>query len=99
VVLARLSRWPRLLAERWPRKNWAPDESSRLQAALDAQGYSGGPVHISNDGFVVSRARCGDEKHYDFAFDGDFNLLSKNLRNWGPCTPNAGLSSANRRAA
>jgi hypothetical protein len=56
------------------------DQSSRLQAALDAQGCKGGDVRVSSNLFEVRGARCGDERTYDFAFDHEYKLLRKDAR-------------------
>jgi len=57
-----------------------PDQSSRLQAALDAQGCSGGVIRVSNAGYDIAGAKCGDQRTYDFAFDPEFKLLKKDPR-------------------
>jgi hypothetical protein len=54
----------------------SPDESSRLQAALDAQGCAGGNVVISPQQFAINGARCG-RRPYDLVFDRDYKLLRK----------------------
>ncbi|MGE5511703.1 MAG: hypothetical protein ACM31O_10695 [Bacteroidota bacterium] len=56
------------------------DQSSRLQAALDAQGCAGGTVRIGTAEFAVSGARCGGDREYDLVFDREYKLLRKDPR-------------------
>ncbi len=56
------------------------DQSSRLQAALDAQGCSGGVIRVSSGGYDIAGAKCGDQRLYDFTFDHEFKLLKKDAR-------------------
>lgn len=57
------------------------DQSSRLQAAIDAQGCSGGSVVVGAAEFTINGARCGDERQYNLAFDREYKLLRKDPRN------------------
>ena len=52
-------------------------ERTRLVAALQAQGCSGGEVEFDDGKFEVDDARCADGAQYDFDFDASFNLLKK----------------------
>lgn len=57
------------------------DQSSRLQAAMDAQGCAGGNVNVGESGFEVEGAKCGGDRIYDLAFDHDYKLMRKEPRN------------------
>lgn len=57
------------------------DQSSRLQAALDAQGCAGGNISVRESGFEISGAKCGGDRTYDLAFDHEYKLLRKDARN------------------
>lgn len=56
------------------------DQSSRLLAALDAQGCAGGHVNVGESGFEIVGARCGGGRAYDLVFDHEYRLLRKNAR-------------------
>ena len=57
------------------------DQSTRLLAALDAQGCVGGNVNVGESGFEIVGARCGGGRTYDLVFDHDYKMLSKDARN------------------
>ena len=57
------------------------DQSTRLQAALDAQGCAGGNVNVGESGFEIVGAKCGGDRTYDLAFDHEYKLMRKDARN------------------
>lgn len=56
------------------------DQSTRLQAALDAQGCSGGNIRVGESGFEVAGAKCGGDRIYDLVFDHEYKLVRKDAR-------------------
>jgi hypothetical protein len=56
------------------------DQSTRLQAAMDAQGCAGGNISVGESGFEIVRAECGG-RIYDLVFDHEYKLLKKDARN------------------
>lgn len=57
------------------------DQSSRLQAAIDAQGCKGGTILVGTAEFSINGAKCGDEREYNLVFDREYKLLRKDPRN------------------
>jgi hypothetical protein len=65
----------------WATPSLTADQSSRLQAALDAQGCAGGNVNVGESGFEIVGAKCGGGRIYDLVFDHDYRMLKKDARN------------------
>ena len=56
------------------------DERAKLEAALKAQGCTGGEMEYDEDDrqFEVDDAVCADGRKYDLKFDTNFQLKAKN---------------------
>ena len=55
-------------------------ERVKLEAAVKAEGCSGGKMEYDDDGeFEVDGAICADGKKYDLDFDQNFKLIKKKL--------------------
>jgi len=56
-------------------------ERVRLEAAVQAQGCSGGKMEFDEDDrqFEIDDAVCNDGRKYDLKFDAEFKFLRKNL--------------------
>jgi len=54
-----------------------PEESERLNAALNQEGCSGGKMEFEDGKFEVDNAVCADGKTYDLDFDSSFRLIKK----------------------
>ena len=54
-------------------------EKTKLEAALAAQGCSGGKSEFDDGLFEVDDALCGDSRKYDLKFDASFKLVKKKL--------------------
>jgi hypothetical protein len=55
------------------------DERAKLEAALTAQGCTGGRLEFDDGVFEVDDAQCNDGRIYDLKFDRSFKLLEKKL--------------------
>lgn len=55
------------------------EERTRLVAALQVEGCTGGKMEFDDDKFEVDDARCADGKEYDLEFDRSFKLIKKDL--------------------
>jgi hypothetical protein len=55
------------------------EEKTGLEAALQAQGCSGGKMEFDDGKFEVDKAQCSDGKKYDLDFDASFKLIKKKL--------------------
>ncbi len=55
------------------------EERTRLVAALQAEGCTGGEMEFDDGRFEVDDARCTDGKKYDLEFDRSFKLIKKDL--------------------
>ncbi len=54
------------------------EEKVKLEAAVKAEGCSGGRMLYDDDGeFEVDEATCADGKKYDLDFDRNFKLIKK----------------------
>ena len=56
------------------------EERTRLNAAIAAQGCSGGRMEFDDGKFEVDDARCADGKVYELDFDQAMNLTKKKLK-------------------
>ncbi|WP_178130379.1 PepSY domain-containing protein [Reyranella sp. CPCC 100927] len=57
-------------------------ERAKLDAAVKAEGCSGGTMQYDDDGeFEVDEATCADGKKYDLDFDPSFKLIKRKLDN------------------
>jgi hypothetical protein len=56
-------------------------ERAKLEAAVAAQGCSGGKIEWDDDDreFEVDDVRCNDGKKYELKFNADYTLKSKEL--------------------
>jgi len=52
------------------------DETTKLTAAVAAEGCSGGKMEFDHGRYEVEAAQCGDRR-YDLDFDASFKLISK----------------------
>jgi hypothetical protein len=57
------------------------DQSTPLQAAMDAQGCAGGNINVGESGFEIIGAKCGGDRIYDLVFDHAYKLQRKDARN------------------
>jgi hypothetical protein len=75
IGILALSVWP-ALADR----QVTQDERSKLVAAVQAEGCSGGKFEFDEDDqeFEVDDAVCADGQKYDLKFDAQMKLKSKN---------------------
>jgi hypothetical protein len=55
------------------------DERAKLEAALTAQGCTGGRLEFDDGAFEVDDAQCNDGRIYDLKFDRLFKLVEKKL--------------------
>jgi hypothetical protein len=70
-----LARLPAALADDRPVTD---EERSKLAAALEAEGCSGGWMEYDDDGYYeVDDAKCNDGREYDLTFDNSFKLIEK----------------------
>ena len=53
------------------------DESTKLTAAVSAEGCSGGKMQFDHGRYGVDAAQCGDGRQYDLDFDASFKLIAK----------------------
>ena len=53
------------------------EERAKLVALLEAEGCTGGEMEFDDDKYEVDDARCADGREWDFEFDRDFRLISK----------------------
>src|SRR4029077_20572513 len=66
-----------------------PEESERLNAALNQEGCSGGKMEFEDGKFEVDNAVCADGKTYDLDFDSSFRLIKKKQEQ-SQATPGSG---------
>lgn len=55
------------------------DESTKLAAAVTAEGCSGGVMQFDYGRYEVDDAQCADGRRYDLDFDRAFKLISKEV--------------------
>ena len=55
------------------------EEQEKLVAALAALGCTGGEMLFDDEAFVVEEAACNDGKSYNFEFDTEFKMLSREV--------------------
>jgi hypothetical protein len=54
------------------------EERGKLDAAMQAEGCSGGWLEYDDDGYYeVDDAKCSDGREYDLRFDNSFKLIEK----------------------
>ncbi len=53
------------------------EERTKLVAALQAEGCTGGEMEFDDGKFEVDDARCADGKEYDLEFDRSYKLIKK----------------------
>ena len=53
------------------------DERTKLVAAMQAEGCSGGEMEFDDGRYEVDDARCTDGRSYDLEFDAAFKLVRK----------------------
>lgn len=68
--------WERALAADRPLTD---DERTKLLAAMQAEGCSGGQMEFDDGHYEVDDASCADGRKYDLKFDASFKLVEKNL--------------------
>jgi len=56
-------------------------ERTKLTAAIQASGCSGGKMEFDDGKFEVDDAKCSDGKTYDLKFGSAFKLIKKELEN------------------
>lgn len=55
------------------------EEKAKLDAALSAEGCTGGKLEFDDGKFEVDDATCADGKKYDLDFDTNYKLIRKKL--------------------
>jgi hypothetical protein len=53
------------------------EERAKIVALLEAEGCTGGEMEFDDGKYEVDDARCADGREWDFEFDRDFRLISK----------------------